>query len=165
MRKFLKRLLILIVVLLVLIQFYPKAAKNISETASANDITTKYPVPDSVQSILKASCYDCHSNNTVYPGYSKLQPISWWLNSHIVDGKRALNFSEFTSYPVKKQYKRLKNMNDEVKSGDMPLESYTLIHTYAKLNDVQKSSIANWVNALQNTMKAHYPIDSLISKK
>jgi hypothetical protein len=165
MRKFLKRLLILIVVLLVLIQFYPKAAKNISETASANDITTKYPVPDSVQSILKASCYDCHSNNTVYPWYSKLQPISWWLNSHIVDGKRALNFSEFTSYPVKKQYKRLKNMNDEVKSGDMPLESYTLIHTYAKLNDVQKSSIANWVNALQNTMKAHYPIDSLISKK
>jgi hypothetical protein len=165
MRKFLKRLLILIVVLLVLIQFYPKAAKNISETASANDITTKYPVPDSVQSILKASCYDCHSNNTVYPWYSKLQPISWWLNSHIVDGKRALNFSEFTSYPVKKQYKRLKNMNDEVKSGDMPLESYTLIHTYAKFNDVQKSSIANWVNALQDTMKAHYPIDSLISKK
>lgn len=165
MRKFLKRLLILIVVLLVLIQFYPRATKNISETASANDITTKYPVPDSVQAILKASCYDCHSNNTVYPWYSKLQPVSWWLNDHIVEGKKELNFSEFASYPLKRQYKKLKKINDEVKGGDMPLSSYTFIHRYAKLDDNQKSSIANWVNALQDTMKAHYPMDSLISKK
>ncbi|MEO7047023.1 MAG: heme-binding domain-containing protein [Ferruginibacter sp.] len=165
MRKFLKRLLILIVVLLVLIQFYPRATKNISETASANDIITKYPVPDSVQAILKASCYDCHSNNTVYPWYSKLQPVSWWLNDHIVEGKKELNFSEFASYPLKRQYKKLKKINDEVKGGDMPLSSYTFIHRYAKLDDNQKSSIANWVNALQDTMKAHYPMDSLISKK
>ncbi|MEO5944051.1 MAG: heme-binding domain-containing protein [Ferruginibacter sp.] len=164
MRKFLKRLLILIVILLALVQFYPKAAKNISETASANDITTKYPVPDSIKSILKVSCYDCHSNNTVYPWYSKLQPVSWWLNDHILEGKKELNFSEFASYPLKRQYKKLKKINDEVKSGDMPLSSYTFIHRYAKLDDVQKSSIANWVNSLQDTMKAHYPIDSLISK-
>ncbi|MEP6711558.1 MAG: heme-binding domain-containing protein [Ferruginibacter sp.] len=165
MITFLKRFLVTILILLVLVQFYPKDKPNISEAVSANEISIQYTVPDSVHAILKASCYDCHSNNTVYPWYSKIQPVAWWLNSHITDGKNELNFSEFTTYRIGKQYRKLKAINDEVKKGDMPLSSYTLIHRYAKLDDAQKLLIATWATAIEESIKIQYPMDSLISKK
>ena len=165
MRTFFKRLLITILLLLMLIQLMPKPTKNLSDTLSANDITQKFTVPDTVQSILRASCFDCHSNNTVYPWYSKVQPVAWWLNRHIEEGKRELNFSEFASYPLKRQYRKLSKIKDEVNDGGMPLPSYTIIHRYAKLDESQKNIIANWVNTLQDSLKAHYPLDSLVRKK
>ena len=165
MLTFLKRLLIIFLVLLLLIQLYPKDKKNISETLSANGINTKYAVPTDVQAILKANCYDCHSNTTVYPWYSKVQPVAWWLNDHIIEGKKELNFSEFATYRIGKQYRKLKAINEEVKEGGMPLPSYTLIHRYAKMNDAQKILVTNWVTGLRDSIKAHYPMDSLISKK
>src|SRR5665811_802718 len=106
MKKIFKRILIALLIIFIAIQFI-RPAKNRSEGISANDISTKYPVPDSVQAILKVACYDCHSNNTRYPWYAEIQPVAWWLNNHIKDGKRGLNFSEFTSYRIKKQFHRL----------------------------------------------------------
>ncbi len=165
MRTFLKRFLIIILVLLLLVQFYPKGNNNISASLSANDISTKYAVTSDVKLILKTSCYDCHSNNTVYPWYSKVQPVAWWLNDHITDAKKELNFSEFATYSARKQFRKLKEINDEVKGGDMPLPSYTFIHGYAKLNDNQKLLLTSWITTIQDSLKAHYPMDSLISQK
>ncbi len=93
MKKFFKRLFLVLLFALIVIQFF-RPAKNKSEGMSKNDITTLYAVPENVQSILKTSCYDCHSNNTVYPWYSQVQPVAWWLDGHIKDGKKDLNFSE-----------------------------------------------------------------------
>ncbi len=160
MKKFLKRLFLLLLLAFVAIQFF-KTEKNIASGISANDITRAYPVPDEVQAILKTSCYDCHSNNTVYPWYNKIQPVAWWLKNHIDEGKRELNFSEFASYRIGRQYRKLEEVNKEVKEGEMPLSSYTLIHGDAKLNDQQKLTVANWVNAVRDSIKAHYPEDSL----
>ena len=95
MLTFLKRFIFVLLILLLLVQFYPKGNKNISQTLSAADISTKYNVPADVQTVLKASCYDCHSNNTVYPWYYKVQPVAWWLNEDIKDAKKEVNFSEF----------------------------------------------------------------------
>ena len=128
------------------------------------DIATLYPYPDSVKQLLQTSCYDCHSNNTTYPWYSKLQPVDWWLDHHVTEGKRELNFNEFASYSLRKQYGKLKKIGDEVKEGGMPLSSYTLIHTYAKLDDQQKNTIINWANSVRDSMKNKYPADSLIKK-
>ena len=122
-------------------------------------------MPEDVKTILKASCYDCHSNNTMYPWYAEIQPVRWWLDGHINDGKRGLNFDEFLSYRIAKQYKRLEDINELVKKDEMPLESYLWIHKYAKLNDQQKLTITNWANAVRDTMKANYPPDSLVRKK
>ena len=163
MKKVIKRILLVLLIIFVLIQFI-RPAKNKSEGISANDISTKYPVPDTVQSILKVACNDCHSNNTRYPWYAEIQPVAWWLNNHIVDGKRGLNFSEFTSYRIKKQFHRLDDINELVKKNEMPLSSYTLIHTDAKLTDQQKLILANWTEALKDTIRAHYPPDSLLKK-
>ena len=164
MKKFFKRLFLVLLFAFIVIQFF-RPAKNKSEGMSKNDITTLYAVPEDVQTILKTSCYDCHSNNTVYPWYSQVQPLAWWLDGHIKDGKKDLNFSEFASYRLRRQYKKLEEINELVKENEMPLDSYLWIHKDAKLSEPQKLTLANWVNAVRDTMEAHYPIDSLVRKK
>lgn len=160
MKKFLKRLLLVLLIAFVVIQFF-RPQKNIAAGISTNDITTKYTVPENVQQILKTSCYDCHSNNTVYPWYSNIQPVAWWLKDHIDEGKRELNFSEFAAYRIGRQYRKLEEINGEVKEDKMPLSSYTLIHSDAKLSNEQKLILANWVTVLRDSIKAQYPEDSL----
>jgi len=163
MKSTFAKILVALLIIFIIIQFI-RPAKNQSSAAGVYDINTKYKVPDSVQKIFKASCYDCHSNNTVYPWYAEIQPVGWWLSSHVNDGKRGLNFSEFTSYPIGKQYKRLQDISEQVKSDEMPLSSYLLIHTYAKLTIEQKTQIYNWVNDVRNLIKSTYPADSLKRK-
>lgn len=160
MRKIIRITLIFLLAALILIQFI-RPPKNISEGIAISDITTKYSIPDDVQHILKASCYDCHSNNTRYPWYWEIQPVMWFMNGHIEDAKKELNFSTFAAYKIGKQYKSFDNINKEVKSGDMPINSYTLIHRVAILNDTQKLAIANWTAVLRKEIENHYPPDSL----
>jgi hypothetical protein len=146
----------------IIIQFF-RPEKNIQATdgPSANDISTVYPVPKEVAAILQTSCYDCHSNNTHYPWYANLQPVAWWLEDHIKEGKKEINFSEFASYRIGRQYKKFEEINKQIEEGEMPLESYTLIHTETKLSAEQKAIIKNWVNSSRDSIKAHYPEDSL----
>ena len=162
-KKILRRTFQILIVAFIIIQFF-RPAKNSSEGISNNDITKLYTVPSDIQSILKTSCYDCHSNNTIYPWYSYIQPVAWWLNGHIKDGKRGLNFSEFAGYRIRKQYKRLEDINELVKKNEMPLDTYLWIHKYAKLNDQQKLILANWATAIRDTIKARYPADSLVRR-
>ena len=166
MKKFCKNILLILLVTLVIIQFiHPQ--KNISapSTLFVNDIGKQYPVPDSVHQILQTSCYDCHSNNTSYPWYSKIQPVAWWLNNHIVEGKREINFSEFANYRVGRQYKKLEEIIKQVKEDEMPLSSYTLVHKNAILTTYQKLLLINWASTIRDTIKAKYPVDSLIMKR
>ena len=160
MKKFFKSFFLLLLLVFIVIQFF-RPAKNIAEGISANDITTKYAIPQDVQTILKTSCYDCHSNNTSYPWYNNIQPVAWWLADHIKDAKAELNFSEFASYRIGRQYRKLEEINKEVEEGEMPLESYTYLHGNAKLNQQQKLSLTNWATALRDSIKAQYPEDSL----
>ena len=164
MKKFFKRLFQILILIFIIIQFI-RPEKNKAEDISKNDISTIYPVPEDVQSILKTSCYDCHSNNTLYPWYSKIQPVAWWLNSHIQDGKKDLNFSEFASYRIRRQYKKLEEVNDLVKKNEMPIDQYLWIHKNAVLSDQQKLTLANWVTSIRDSIKANYPPDSLVRKK
>ncbi|MEP7107481.1 MAG: heme-binding domain-containing protein [Ferruginibacter sp.] len=162
MKRILKPLGLFMLATLIIIQFFhPEKNVSTSFPLVANDISSAYHVPDNVQKILQTSCFDCHSNNTKYPWYSKIQPVAWWLADHIKEGKKELDFSEFASYRIGRQYKKLEEINEQIKEGEMPLTSYTLIHTNAKLDEQQKLSIANWVTALRDSIKAHYPEDSL----
>ncbi len=157
-----KLLLALLVVLLVLQAFRPE--KNNSGNKE-NDISSLYPVPTNVEQILTKACNDCHSNNTVYPWYAEIQPVAWWLDDHVKDGKKHLNFNEFASYKLAKQYHKLEEVFDEVKGGEMPLESYTVLHGDAKLTEAERSVLMDWSVAVRDTMKARFPADSLILKK
>ena len=131
-------------VLFGLIQFYPRPAKNISPVVTDESIEKLYPVPDSVMSILKSVCYDCHSNNTHYPWYSNIQPVALFLNRHIVEGKKELNFDEFGSYTRRRQQSKLKAIANQVRDGEMPLSSYSILHKDARLTSGQRDYIITY---------------------
>jgi hypothetical protein len=119
-----KKILIGLIVILVIIQFF-RPTKNISDVMSAGEISYQYVIPDSVELILKAACNDCHSNNTTYPWYSNIQPVAWWMNNHVVDGKRHMNFTTFTSAPLARQNHKFEEIVEVMKTREMPLPSYT----------------------------------------
>ena len=150
---------IAVMVILVLIQFY-HPAHNLSNDMT-HDISTVYPMPDSVQTILKTACYDCHSNRTEYPWYANIQPVASWLGHHVDEGKDELNFSEFSSYSPRRQFHKLDKIIHELDEHDMPLASYTIIHRNAVITSSQQMIISNWANAIRDSMKATYPADSL----
>lgn len=160
-----KKIFLFLLIAFVLFQFYPRPSKNKAQGPDAQDITRVHQVPDNVAAILKTSCYDCHSNNTNYPWYNHIQPVALWLNNHIEEGKTELNFSEFGSYRLRRQYHKLEEINEQVKEGEMPLSSYTLIHGDAKLSKEQKLAVAQWVESLTDSMERVYPPDSLRRKK
>lgn len=132
-----------LVVLLLAIQFF-RPEKNISTGVSENHISKKYETPEEVKIILDKSCNDCHSNNTRYPWYANVQPVAWWLNDHIEEGKGEINFDEFLTYPAKKARHKMEEVNEMVKEGEMPLNSYTWVHKGAVLSESEKLAIANW---------------------
>ncbi len=159
-----KIFLFLLVVLLVLQAFRPKKDNN-GPTGLAANINNFVEVPSDVDQLLKTSCYDCHSNKTTYPWYSNIQPIGWWLDDHVNEGKKELNFDDYGNYNLRRKYHKIEEVAELVEAGDMPLPSYTIIHTETKLDEEQKKLIIGWTDKVMNDMKAKYPIDSLILKK
>lgn len=137
--------------MLVLIQFI-QPARNTSGQAYPADISRIYPMPEEVQGILKTSCYDCHSNNTDYPWYAKIQPGGWWLASHIRKGKEELNFNEFGKYSPSRQQSKLKAISNSIKDGTMPISSYTMIHRNAKLSRTERQLILNWIEKTKDSL-------------
>lgn len=157
--------MLVLVIAIIGIQFI-RPAKNISNVKTY-DVSTKYVVPDSVAAILEVACNDCHTNLTKYPWYAEIQPTAWWLNNHVVDGKRHLNFSEFTKRPIAIQNHKFEETIEMVKEKEMPLPSYTWLglHAKAKLNDDQRETLVNWAQAQMDLLKAQYPSDSLVMPK
>lgn len=143
-----KRFLLILLVLLIVAQFI-QPSKNNGTAMAATDITHAVPTPDTVLALLKSSCYDCHSNHTDYPWYNHITPVNWWLRNHINDGKREVNFSIFDTYNYRRKNKKLEDIREQVEKHEMPLSSYTLIHTYAKLNEDQVKLISEWTKASQ----------------
>jgi len=150
--RVIKILLPVLFIIIIIIQFF-QPAKNISAAHSPTDISVVYNEPDDVRAILNKACNDCHSNNTRYPWYNNIQPVAWWLDDHVQEGKHELNFNEIGSYPLRRQYNKFKEIINEVKEGDMPLSSYTLIHADARLTDKEKKTLIDWAASIQATMK------------
>ena len=138
-----KKIFIGLFAIILVSQFFRPALNNGNAFAST-DITHVVPVPDSVLSILKIACYDCHSDYTHYPWYSKITPINWWMDDHIMEGKKQLNFSRFNTYSYKRKLNKLEGVGETVEKHQMPLDSYLWIHKEAKLSDTQIKMLVNW---------------------
>jgi len=117
---------------------------NRGSVAGPNHLSQLAPIPAEIDAILQRACYDCHSNATNYPWYANIQPVGWWLEQHVRDGKKHLNFSEFTTYPLKRATRRLEEVAEEVREHKMPLPSYTWMHPEAKLTDAEIDTLAGW---------------------
>lgn len=130
------------------IQFMP-TTRNQNKEVLETDFAKTFTVPTNIQSLLKNSCYDCHSNNTNYPWYNKIQPISWFLEHHIKEGKKELNFSEFGGYSERRQKSKIKSVISQIKEEEMPLWTYTLIHSNSQLSENDKKLITNYLIQLK----------------
>ena len=150
--KSLKFIGIVILVVLVGIQFFPIRTNQSTEVPTTDFVVSNH-APENIENILHTSCYNCHSNNTNYPWYSHVQPVGWFLQSHINKGKKELNFSEFGSYTVRKQKSKLKSIVNQVEKGEMPLSSYTLIHRDARLSPDQKKALVNYLNSILDSLQ------------
>ena len=161
----LKKILIGLGLLIIIIQFI-RPEKNVSNDL-VNNISTKYKVPLEVNHLLQVSCNDCHSNKTKYPWYANVQPVAWWLNNHVVDGKKHLNFSEFTKKPLSVQNHKFDEIIEMVGDKEMPLPSYTNfgLHSEANLTDEQRKMIVDWAKTQMDYLKKTYPADSLVMPK
>jgi hypothetical protein len=156
--KALKRIIVLLLVVFIIIQFFhPKKNLATGPDSYQHDISKSFAIPDSVQKTFQVACYDCHSNNTVYPWYFKVQPVAWWMDDHIHDGKRALNFSEYETYDSVKQYKKLRKAVKALTEGWMPLSSYTWIHKNAILTKTQKDQVSKWAAPILDSLLKKLP--------
>lgn len=143
MKKALKVTAIVLFAVFIAIQFYRPDFSNPQGVAGqALEETTQ--VPDAVENIVKRSCNACHSSSTEYPWYSRIAPSSWFLASHIRDGRKLLNFSEWGTYETLRKRRKLEKICEQVKTREMPLPSYLWIHWSAKLSDDEIKTLCDW---------------------
>lgn len=138
-----KNILIILLVALALIQFFPIDKTNPVVNKGMDFLTVKQ-TPEPLAKQIRNSCYDCHSNETVYPWYANIQPFGWFLKDHIEDGRKHLNFSTFSTYEPKRQARKMDESAELVENGEMPLESYLLMHENAKLSDEMKKQLITY---------------------
>lgn len=150
--KLLKRIGLTLLVVLVGLQFIPTNSNQSTEVTSSDFIKSN-KVPEEVGLMLHISCYNCHSNNTIYPWYSRVQPVGWFLENHINKGKAELNFSEFRTYSVRRQKSKLESMANQIEKNEMPLSSYTLIHRDARLSPESKKALLDYLYALHDSLQ------------
>ena len=115
---------------------------NASET-----IESSMQIPENVQKILTNSCKDCHSNETNYPWYSKIQPSAWFLKDHIDEGRREMNFSVWNTYEPRRKKRKFDEICEQIEAREMPLPSYLWIHWDAKLSDQDVKVLCDWAKS------------------
>ncbi|UKN00263.1 heme-binding domain-containing protein [Paracrocinitomix mangrovi] len=143
-----KKILIGLLAVFVIIQFFriDTSTKPVDPTQDFLNVTN---APENVSVIMQSACYDCHSDQTKYPWYSQIAPVSWWVKHHVDEGKEHLNFSVWASYPLKKADHKLEECIEEVEEGEMPLNSYTCMHSDANLSDEEKATLNDFFQSLR----------------
>lgn|SRR5690554_2077020 len=150
--RIVKIILMFLIIAFVGIQFVP-TSRNISDTVPKTDFMEINKVPNAIQNKLQVSCYDCHSNNTRYPWYNKVQPIAYFLERHIKEGKAELNFSEWEAYSNRRKNSKLRSIISQIQDDEMPLYSYTLMHREAKFSEAEKISLIHYLTAFRDSLE------------
>ncbi|REE25472.1 heme-binding protein [Winogradskyella pacifica] len=149
--RIVKIIALVLLVAFVGIQFVP-TERNQNESVPATDFMLVNDIPKNIENKLKTSCYDCHSNNTQYPWYNKIQPAAWFLEDHITEGKSELNFSEWGLLSNRRKASKFRSIIKQIESGEMPLDSYTLIHKDAEFSEEDKTTIIQWMTQLKTNL-------------
>jgi len=145
----LRRAVLGVVVVGIAIQLYRPARTN-PAADPAMSVTVAAAVPSDVAAVLKRSCYDCHSNESRWPWYSNVAPISWGVIGHVREGRGMFNFSEWGTYTPAKRVSLFEKVCEEVREGGMPLGSYLLLHSDARLSESERKAICNWTGEAAN---------------
>jgi hypothetical protein len=146
----LKKIVVGIVAFLLVIQFFRIDKINPPVKEEMDFIKIANPSVK-VGTILKTSCYDCHSNESTYPWYTNVAPFSWWVKHHINEGREKLNFSEWGTYTSKRKDHKLEECIEQIQEEEMPMDSYLLAHKEAALNEEQKQVLMEWFLSLRKS--------------
>ncbi|WP_296633635.1 heme-binding domain-containing protein [Polaribacter sp.] len=150
--KILKKVGLVLLLILIIAQFFdPK--KNDGNLASLDAFIAETNPPEDVLQILKTTCFDCHSSKTTYPWYNNITPVNYWLEEHIEDGKKHLDFSKWSSYSLKRKEHKMDELYEEVEEREMPLNSYTWTHAEANLTQEQIDAVVTWGKKVQADYK------------
>jgi hypothetical protein len=150
--KIVKIIALVLLVCFVGIQFMPTKL-NQSNTVPKTDFVLVNNAPKNIGTLLQESCYDCHSNNTQYPWYNKIQPVAWFLEDHIDEGKAELNFNEWDILSNRRKASKLRSIIKQIENEEMPLDSYTLIHKDAVFSKVEKKMVINYMKGLGDSLQ------------
>jgi hypothetical protein len=142
LKRFLVRVAIALFVLFVAIQFWPVSRGN-------PPVTGDLGAPEPVNSILRRSCYDCHSNETRWPWYAYVAPVSWLVAHDVEEGREHLNLSEWKKLTENKRASAADEMAEEVEKGHMPLPNYLRAHSDAKLSDEDVKTLRKWADSVE----------------
>lgn len=150
--KILKKIGLVLLVVFLIAQFFGPE-KNDGDIKSVDVFIAETNPPAEVHKILKESCFDCHSNKTKYPWYNSITPVNYWLSDHVKDGKKHLNFSKWSEYSLKKKEHKMDELHEEVEEKEMPLNSYTWVHSEANLTQEQIAAVVAWGKKVQADYK------------
>ncbi|MBN2083384.1 heme-binding domain-containing protein [bacterium] len=140
-KKVLVGILLIIIVAVVAIQFVPVERSNPPVEAAL--------VADAqVVEVIKTSCFDCHSNETVWPWYSYVAPVSWQISEHVTEGREHLNFSNWENLDPDRRGYIAEEILDEIEEGGMPLPVYLRMHPQAAVDDQELEVIRRWAEAI-----------------
>lgn len=139
MRKHLKTAVIVLIAIFLIAQAF-------RITKSNPPVRVDVGATSEVSPLLRRACYDCHSNETSWPWYSNVAPVSWLVGSDVSEARSQLNFSEWGNYTLHEKTQRLKKIAKEVGDGDMPLWYYSLMHSKARLTDAERNQIKDWAD-------------------
>lgn len=135
-----KEILIVLAVIVIAIQFIPVERTNPPVTGDIGS-------PANVSAILRNSCYDCHSNETTWPWYSYVAPVSFLVADDVKEGREHMNFSEWDKYSGKDQRELMEEIVEEIEKGEMPLKIYAFTHPDAEMDDAKLKVIRSWVGS------------------
>ncbi|WP_224491017.1 heme-binding domain-containing protein [Robertkochia flava] len=155
--KILKTSLVILLFILIGMQFF-RPEKNTSDQVPETDLIVSENPGEEIALTLKNACYDCHSNNTKYPWYAEVAPLSYWIADHVEEGTEHLDFSQWMAYSPKKKAHKMEELIEEVEEHEMPLESYTWLHGEARLSEDQITALTDWAKML----RAKYELDAQV---
>ena len=143
-----KKIVLILLVILIGIQFI-RPDKNIPEP-SIDLISKEMNMPEEIEEIVLNSCADCHSDQTAYPWYAEIAPLSWYIASHVNDGKKHLNFTQWANYNKNQKSHIVNDLEDELTKHKMPLKSYLILHKNATLTELQYQQFLSYVATLKS---------------
>ena len=124
-----------------------RPARTNPATDPARTLAANVAMPDDAASVLARACRDCHSNDTRWPWYSHVAPVSWFVIDHVNHGRRHFNYSDWTRYDADERERLLKNVCSLARKGEMPLASYRWMHYDARLSDEDVRALCEWAEA------------------
>lgn len=142
-----KKIFFIIIAMVVLIQFYPMEKPTVTAN-NPNDLIATSTIPESISTLLKNACYDCHSNESTFPWYSNVAPVKWILYGHISEARQELNFSNWNSLETDDKADLLDDISSMVLEEEMPLKGYTILHSEANLSEADRELIATWADEM-----------------